>query len=360
MEQIEKGMAKEEKEEDKPFQFFRLALGNPKYIVAPMVDQSELGFRMLCRKYNAQLCYTPMFHSANFAKYRQYRKKFFVSCPEDRPLIVQFCGNDPSEVLKAAKYVEDHCDAVDLNLGCPQRIAKKGNYGAFLMDDPNTVEAIVRNLSKNLKVPVFCKIRIFEELDRTIAFAKMLEAAGCSLLTVHGRTKEMKGKKAGLANFEYIKAIKLALKIPVISNGNIITIQDVEKALTETGADGVMSAEGILKNPALFSGLNLSPFELAEECIEFGINYKSPILWVKNHVAWILLDYVYDYSICRDKVLACWDFEALKESVREFKEAVREGKKSAPIPTREKYIKNIEETFDSNLFVDDVNFDENL
>ena len=76
-----------------------------------------------------------------------------------RPLIVQFCGNDPATVLAAAKLVEGRCDAVDLNLGCPQGIAKKGNYGAFLADDLPRVVEIVSTLHKNLAVPVCCKIR---------------------------------------------------------------------------------------------------------------------------------------------------------------------------------------------------------
>ena len=75
-----------------------------------------------------------------------------------RPLFAQFCANDPEIVLKAAKLLEDRCDAVDLNLGCPQRIAKRGNYGAFLMDDLELVERIVRKLSTGLKIPVTVKV----------------------------------------------------------------------------------------------------------------------------------------------------------------------------------------------------------
>jgi len=84
-----------------------------------MVDQSELPFRMLTRKYGAQLCYTPMFHAAKFAESKGYRDKMFTKCDADRPLIVQFCANDPDTLLAAAKHVENDCDAVDINLGCP-------------------------------------------------------------------------------------------------------------------------------------------------------------------------------------------------------------------------------------------------
>lgn len=82
-----------------------------------------------------------------------------------RPLFVQFCANDPDTVLAAAKLVEDRCDAVDLNLGCPQRIAKRGKYGAFLMDDLNLVERIVKKLSMGLKIPVTVKVSKKIRLD---------------------------------------------------------------------------------------------------------------------------------------------------------------------------------------------------
>ena len=110
------------------------SIGSPKFLVAPMVDQSELPFRMLTRRYGAQLCWTPMFHARHFATDENYRKRMFTPCQADRPLIVQFAANDPDFLLQAVKYVEKDCDAIDLNCGCPQGIAKKGNYGAYLLE----------------------------------------------------------------------------------------------------------------------------------------------------------------------------------------------------------------------------------
>lgn len=135
--------------------------------------------------------------------------------------MVQFCANDPQYLIKAAHMVAPYCDAVDINFGCPQRIAKRGNYGAFLMDDWKIVESLVRELSQSLSIPVTCKIRVFPDVEKTVAYARMIEAAGCQLLAVHGRLREQKDNTATRADWDKIRAVREALRIPVLGNGNI-------------------------------------------------------------------------------------------------------------------------------------------
>ncbi|KAJ3929394.1 MAG: Dus-domain-containing protein [Lentinula lateritia] len=242
------------------YEFYREVLGSPKYVVAPMVDQSELAWRRLSRRYGAQLIYTPMINAKACRLF--IRSSFFdLDTGEegdpttDRPLIVQFCGNDPDKLLKSAKALEDRCDAVDINLGCPQEIAKKGKYGAFLQDDWDLIYKLINILHVNLSIPVTAKFRVFSTVEKTVEYAKMLERAGAQILTCHGRLREQRGQNAGLADWAKIRAVKESVSVPVFANGNILFQSDIEKCLRETGCDGVMSAEGQLYNAALFSGL---------------------------------------------------------------------------------------------------------
>ncbi|PWN47506.1 FMN-linked oxidoreductase [Violaceomyces palustris] len=257
--------------------FYR-SIGSPKRVVAPMVDQSELAWRILSRRYGSDLVYTPMINSKKFVegsgKARQKFRDLNFNIPlgeegsdlislssviarggrpdTDRPLVVQFCGNDPDVLLEAAEVVQDHCDAVDLNLGCPQHIAKRGHYGSFLQEDWPLIFRLINKIHLNLKVPVTAKMRVFDSVERTVAYARMIERAGAQIITVHGRTREMKGHKSGLADWQKIRAVKEAVKVPIFANGNILYPSDFYDSLEATGAEGVMSAEGNLYNAAIF------------------------------------------------------------------------------------------------------------
>lgn len=270
---------------------FYESLGSPKYIVAPMVDQSEFAWRLLTRSFlpaelrTSILAYSPMLHAKLFSEKAAYRSEHFkplknpVVLPTpadkdhqkalsetaephldgnpkiDRPLFMQFCANDPEALLAAAKIVQPYCDAVDLNLGCPQGIAKRGNYGAFLQEDWDLIYRLINKLHLNLDVPVTAKMRVLETKEKTLEYAKMILSAGASILTVHGRQRDQKGHWTGLADWKIIRYLRdnLPKETVMFANGNILQYGDLQKCLDATGVDGIMSAEGNLYDPSIFA-----------------------------------------------------------------------------------------------------------
>ncbi|CAJ1962933.1 unnamed protein product [Cylindrotheca closterium] len=246
-----------------------------KYIVAPMVGASELPFRLLCRKYGAQLVYTPMMIAEQFASSKEYRKSEFQTCSFDRPLVCHFAANDPKSFAKAAKKAEPYCDAIDLNLGCPQRTAYVGHFGSYLLDskDRELVISIVQAGAAAVNIPIFVKIRLLDTFDETAELCRQLYEAGASLIAIHARfranfQRKGPGARDGPALLDQVKQLKEMFPDKVvITNGNTITYDDVEKNLEETNADGIMSAEGILDNPALYLG-RLGDREQADTSVE--------------------------------------------------------------------------------------------
>ncbi len=224
------------------------------------------------------LAYTPMLHARIFAETARYRDTNFQptragleSRPNwssatsglyldgnpsiDRPLFVQFCANSPEMFLDAARYVEPFCDAIDLNLGCPQGIARKGRYGAFLQEDWGLIYNLINKLHENLTVPVTAKVRILETKEKTLEYVKVILSAGASIITVHGRQRDQKGHKTGLADWSVIRYLRenLPRETVIFANGNILQHDDIEQCLEQTGADAVMSAEANLCDPTIFS-----------------------------------------------------------------------------------------------------------
>ncbi|KAM3238732.1 hypothetical protein P3L10_013765 [Capsicum annuum] len=168
------------------------------------------------------------------------------------------------------------------------------------MDDLPLVKSLVKKLANNLDVPVSCKIRVFPNLQDTLKYAKMLEDAGCSLLAVHGRTRDEKDGKKFRAKWETIKAVRDVVRIPVLANGDIRHMDDVQSCLEKTGADGVLSAESLLENPALFAGYRtaewglstagikgddkLDQAELLIDYLKLCERYPAPWRMIRSHV----------------------------------------------------------------------------
>lgn len=263
-----------------------------------------------------------MFHARLFASTPKFRGNHFIplrtpllspsapsaSTPEyepyldgnpsfDRPLIVQFCANDPDDLLDAARFAAPYCDAVDLNLGCPQGIAKKGHYGAFLQEDPELIFRLINKLHLELDVPVTAKIRILETREKTLEYARLVLRAGASMLTVHGRVREQKGHRTGLADWGVLRYLReeLPKETVIFANGNILRGEDVRRCLEETGADGVMAAEGCLYDPGLFAAV--SSEGVAEGGREYWIGVDGKGGWRMDAVMRRYLGIIYEHVL---------------------------------------------------------------
>lgn len=235
-----------------------------RYILAPMVGASEPAFRILCRNYGAQLAYSPM-HPAEKMNNESFRHEHFPDLDADKPVVCHVSCNNPTEFATAARNAAlAGCAALDLNLGCPQRTAFVGKFGSYLMDDEDLICSMIQAAVETQSIPVTCKIRLLETKECTLKFCRRLCTTGIHAIAIHARHRaswERKGPGArdGPAFMDQIEYIVDELRpdfpqVKIIANGNTITWEDVERNLQSTKADGVMSAEGILDNPALFLG----------------------------------------------------------------------------------------------------------
>lgn len=274
------------------------------YVAAPMVNQSDAPFRMLTRRYGATLAYTQMLDPHKLTDDREYLEfhlRDIQACngaisgshdDDARPVVVQLCGNDPEVIVKAARQVQMHCDGIDLNLGCPQEHAREGHFGGYLLGkkDWPLVQSIVSAMSHSLLVPTSTKIRLCPSSTptaTTATFGRLLEHAGASWVTLHARHVSAKRRRQGAADLDAVRAVKEALSIPVVSNGNVRTLEDVRANLEYTQADGAMVGETLLGNPTLFSGGDVP------DPVHISLNYLSickqfpdiaPLKTIQTHV----------------------------------------------------------------------------
>lgn len=180
-------------------------------------------------------------------------------------------------------------------------------------------------LHKELAVPVTAKIRVLDSVEKTIEYAKMVESAGAQLLTVHGRRREQKGHHTGLADWTKIKAVKDAVNIPVIANGNILYHRDLERCLEETGADGVMTAEGHLFNPTILES-DLPPlnWEIAQEYLDICKELKPATrpLVIKSHLFKLFHASFNIHTDLRDRMGISTSLEEMIKITQELKEKI--------------------------------------
>lgn len=221
--------------------------------LAPMAGITDLPFRLICKEKGAGLVYTEMV-SAKALLYGDEKTKLLLkTCKEERPLAVQIFGSDVESIAYASKYVSEFANIVDINMGCPAPKVVKNGDGSRLLLDLELVKQIVETAVKNSKVPVTVKIRKGWDEKHIVALeaAKIIEQAGASAITVHGRTRSQ--YYSGEADWEIIKKVKETVKIPVIGNGDLKCAEDVEKAFKFSNVDGVMIGRATLGNPWIFS-----------------------------------------------------------------------------------------------------------
>ncbi|KPA82170.1 hypothetical protein ABB37_03299 [Leptomonas pyrrhocoris] len=227
-------------------------------IQAPMVRCSRPAFRQVCRRWGTRISYTHMLIAESFVKSSHARHAEFALYDGEDRLVVQLAAKSGPVAAQAAGIVRPFCDAVDLNCGCPQRWAMKEGIGAALLEKPELVADMVRAIRNATPegngdtpaLPCVVKIRVQEDLRRSVDFARQCEAAGAAWVTVHGRTPHCHPSAA--VQFDAVRHIRESLSIPVVLNGGVTDVSSALEAALRTGCGGIMSANGLLDNPAAF------------------------------------------------------------------------------------------------------------
>jgi len=260
--------------------------------LAPMYELNDLAFRTLCRKNGVKFCWSGMINAHLWVMNPRIRENYFQTCEKDRPLIIQITGNSEEELISTAIDVEPLCDAIDINLGCTKHIARRGNYGFYLVNTETkrqNVIKMVENLNRRINKPITAKIRLINDDDGnpcpqiTSEFAKALETAGISLLSVHGRSNRQ--DKHGPVDSDAIKVIVQSVKIPVIANGGINNKDEGFQLMQNSGAFGIMIGQGLLKNPKMFSDdPNNKPLDHTREYIALFKEYPDNFYIARRHI----------------------------------------------------------------------------
>ncbi len=271
-----------------------------KVFLAPMVDVTDVSFRLICKKYGAGLTFTEMLSSIALARKNSSTLKLFDVVKGESPIGVQLMGQNIDEIKKAIKIVEKKVDLIDFNFGCPvQKIVNQG-CGAALLKRPEKIREILREAVNSTKKPISCKIRA--GWDRrsinAIEIAKIAEEEGCSFITVHGKTKSQdRGSKA---DWKIIKEVKESVKIPVIGNGGINSPEDAKRMFEETGCDYVMIGREASRNPFIFKQVNdylergdykeitrKDKIRVFKEYLELAEKHKPRFRYIKDHALYL-------------------------------------------------------------------------
>lgn len=289
--------------------------------LAPLAGVSDRSFRSFARRFGAEYCVSEMV-SAKALCYEQKRKQaegvrtapLAAVLREESPMAVQLFGSDPSFMAEAARLLESGeylgnsseipPAAIDVNMGCPMAKIVGNGEGSALMKDPILAASIVRAMAKAISLPVTVKIRAGWDSEHinAVEMAKRLEDAGAKMICVHGRTRQQ--MYAPSADWEIIAAVKDAVKIPVVGNGDIFSAEDAMRMFRQTNCDGVMVARGAQGNPWIFEeiiarleGRDYTP-PTASERLAVALTHAEAIVAHKGervgipesrkHMAWYL------------------------------------------------------------------------
>lgn len=243
-------------------------LKNP-VILAPMAGVTDLPFRVLCSELGAGMVCTEMVSAKAISFHNKNTEALLEISPKEHPVSLQLFGSDPDILSRMAAYLEDRpFEILDLNMGCPVPKVVKNGEGSALLRQPRLVEEIISKAVRATKKPVTVKIRKgFEENEANAPeIARIAEASGAAAIAVHGRTRSQ--YYSGKADWEIIREVKKAVKIPVIGNGDVDSPQKAKALMEETGCDGIMVGRAARGNPWIFREIS--------EYLEKGILRERP------------------------------------------------------------------------------------
>lgn len=298
-------------------QIGNVILDNP-LVLAPMAGVTDLPFRLLCKEMGAGLLCTEMV-SAQAIYYKNKNTKTLMEIhPEEHPVSLQLFGSDADLMAQIAKQIEGQpFEILDVNMGCPVPKVVNNGEGSALLKNPKLIREIVTKMSHAIQKPLTVKIRIgFEGYPvDPVEIAKVIEDSGAAAIAVHGRTREQ--YYSGKADWETIRKVKEAVKIPVIGNGDVDSPKKAAQLLEETGCDGIMIGRAAQGNPWIFREINhwmrtkeFLPRPSTEEIVEMilrharmQVEYKGEytgIREMRKHVAWYTQGLPHSSSLRRE------------------------------------------------------------
>lgn len=226
-------------------------------ILSPMNGFSDMPFRSICRELGSALSYTGFINAIDILHGHPQVERKTACLPEERPIVFQVFDNDVERLMEAALRLQSYGpDIIDVNMGCSvNRVSGRG-AGAGLLRAPRKIANIFEKLSRALEVPVTGKIRLgWDEDNRNyVLVARIIEENGGALVAVHGRTRSQ--GYSGKADWDAIAEIKQTLSIPVIGNGDVCAVADIERLKAHTSCDGIMIGRGAIGNPWIFSKMD--------------------------------------------------------------------------------------------------------